>query len=67
MFPKVIKTVSLYLDADNTGRQATNKIVGALKKEGVEILFDVGSVLKLCGEAVNDINDLLIYHQQQTA
>lgn len=66
-FPKAIKTVSLYLDADNAGRQTTNKIVGALKKKGVEFLFDVISVLKECGEAVNDINDLLLYHQQQRA
>lgn len=64
-YPEGIKTVSLYLDSDEAGRKATAKIVYALKKKGIEILFDAGPILE--GAGVNDINDLLLHHQQQTA
>lgn len=60
-----VSTASLYLDADAAGRQASAKITEELTALGIRVLEDVGAFLESFGPDCNDVNDALIYYQQQ--
>lgn len=60
-----VSTVSLYLDADTAGRDASAKITEALAALGIRVLEDARPILESFGPDCKDINDALKCYQQQ--